>query len=66
MLYTLTEAEFKVYRECRSCVVEMYNNLVAIYEKHPDKVTEQMKEKMKKYKRILSIESISYSPYSGI
>lgn len=63
MLYTLTEEEFKTYRLCRSCVKDLYNSLLKIYQENPEKMTPAMKEKLNIYKEALGLNNLNHPCY---
>lgn len=65
MLYTLTEEEFKTYRLCKSCIKDLYNSLLSIYQNNPEKMTEQMKQKLNIYKEALGLDNLNH-PYYGV
>ena len=65
MLYTLTEEEFKNYGLCHSCVKDLYNSLLAIYKNNPEKMTDQMKDKLNTYRKALGLDDLSHL-YQGI
>ena len=65
MLYTLTEEEFKTYRLCKFCIKDLYNSLLSIYQNNPEKMTEQMKQKLNIYKEALGLDNLNH-PYYGV
>lgn len=60
MLYTFTEEEFKVYRECRSEIIKVYNQMTDIYLTG----NEAIDRNVEKYSKILGVEK--GKKYNGI
>ena len=52
MLYTLTEKEFKEYRECRSEIIRIYNQMI----NHYLTGNEAIDKNIERYAEILKIE----------
>lgn len=51
MKYILSEEEFKVYRECRAEIINLYNNLCL-----NNSNSEYVQNKIEQYSKILGIE----------
>ena len=53
MLYTLTEEEFKGYRECRAEIIKLYNQIIKKYNTGNEIIDRQVE----KYGKILGIQA---------
>lgn len=60
MLYTLTEEEFKVYRECRSEIIKVYNQMI----NHYLTGNEAIDKNVERYAKLLGVEK--GERYNGI